>query len=73
MEISDRGIRVRLNPQFYTKKCVDEALIDFAQVCTGTFEGNILTLRPREDNDKEKIAREFLNYVLALMKNTGAV
>ncbi|MFQ5620723.1 MAG: HxsD-like protein [Candidatus Nanoarchaeia archaeon] len=66
-------LTIKVNPAFYDGDCIKETLQAFHDVCTGTFENNILVLTPKTDDIATKLKYEFFNYVLALMKNKSVV
>jgi len=60
---------IKLNPKFYSKEAVWEALKDFENVCEGKIlnDGMDVELIPKEDI--KNLKEEFCNYVLGLSKN----
>ena len=58
-----------LNNKFYDKEAIEEALKDFAEVCTGKIISQKFEIELK--SDIENIEEEFCNYVLGLMKNKG--
>jgi len=60
---------IKLNPKFYSKEAVWEALKDFENVCEGKIlnDGMDVELIPKEDI--KNLKEEFCNYVLGLSRN----
>ncbi len=56
--------KINLNPKFYSKDAINQAIIDYKEVCKISYENGIATL----DSEEKNIPDEFANYVLGLMK-----
>ncbi|MBW2979898.1 HxsD-like protein [Candidatus Woesearchaeota archaeon] len=72
IDIENKGIRIRLNKQFYDINVVRESLKDFKRVCSGKVANKKaieVMLKPKEQSLKGVLGHEFCNYVLGLMKN----
>ena len=67
---------ISLNRNFYDLGSIRKSLRDFSGVCSGrvlcrrSFD---VVIRPLGGGDAERIAHEFCNYVLAMMKNENKV
>ena len=62
-------VLVNFNEEFYKKKFIDKAIIDFKEVCTITKNDEGLLLKPKEEKDIDILGYEFYNYVLGLIKS----
>jgi hypothetical protein len=68
----DRAGCIRLNPKIYDRKCIERSMHDFSAVCTITEKDGRLCFATKDGTDTERIANEFCNYVLAMMKDSKA-
>ncbi|MCK5282311.1 MAG: HxsD-like protein [Nanoarchaeota archaeon] len=72
IKIRKNKVIVNLNNQFYTKELIQNSIRDFNNVCSAQLEENkdyfLVILRPKENIPTKKIALEFCNYCLGLMK-----
>lgn len=62
-------VLVNFNDNFYKKKFVDQAILDFKEACDIEKREEGILLRPKEKLDINVLGYEFYNYVLGLMKN----
>jgi hypothetical protein len=70
---TDSGhVRIRMNKDIYDSDCINDSVKEFSGLCDIKVSGDEVVLMSKEE-DTLKIAYEFGNYVLALMKNRGLV
>ncbi|MCG2718333.1 MAG: HxsD-like protein [Nanoarchaeota archaeon] len=62
-------VLVNFNEQFYKKGFIDQAILDFNEVCEVDQTEDGLLLRPKGEVNLDILGYEFYNYVLGLMKN----
>lgn len=62
-------VLVSFNEQFYKKEFIDQAILDFKEICDIKKTEQGLLLKPKEKLDIGILGYELYNYVLDLMKN----
>jgi hypothetical protein len=62
-------VLIKFNEKFYKKEFIDQAIVDFKEVCDIKKRENGLLLKPKEEVNIDELGYEFYNYVLGLMKN----
>lgn len=65
---------IRLNSKFYSKDAVEQAIQAFEGLCNAKVLNDQMDIELSCTEDSEHdIEAEFMNYVLAVMKNEGMV
>lgn len=64
-----KEVLVSFNEKFYTKEAIEQAILDFQEVCDVKREEKGLLLVPKKKEDLELLGYEFYNYVLGVMRN----
>ncbi len=62
-------VLLNFNEKFYRKGFIDQAVLDFKEVCDIKETNKGLSLKPKEKVDIDVLGYEFYNYTLGLMKN----
>lgn len=64
------SVTLTFNDNLYPKKLIEQALLDFQEVCDSNFENEKLVLKPRNNEiDINALGYEFYNYLLGLIKS----
>jgi len=66
LNIKDNKAVLKLNPAYYKKEEIDEALKAFEEVCKAEIIENEVILEPTSDIDPQKLGLEFCNYIISL-------
>jgi len=69
VKVNKKSVFVKLNEDIYCTHCIENAIMDFKDVCSFTKTKMGLELKPIEDIELDRLGYEFSNYVLGLMKN----
>ena len=71
--MDENKIKISFDTRFYKKEAIDEAVIDFKEICESEISNreNIIEvfLIPKQKESGDILCYEFSNYVLGLMKN----
>lgn len=67
--VSDGSATITLNPNYYSKASFDEAIEIFKEDCSITrTHSHEIQITPKKGDAPNKLALEFANYCLSLMK-----
>ncbi len=66
LSIKDNKAFLKLNPEYYKKKEIDEAVKAFGDVCKAEISGDNIILEPTSEIGPEKLGLEFCNYLISL-------
>lgn len=69
VKILDNEVIVNFNENFYKKEFIEQALVEFKEVCEAERTKEGIVLRPKEPSTMSLLGYELYNYVLGLMKN----
>jgi hypothetical protein len=70
IKIKKNEVQVSLNESIYSDDAIEQAIIDYEDVCEINKKDDRLVLIPKEKIELDILGYEFSNYVLGLMKNS---
>ena len=69
IKISKNEVLVSFNKKFYNEESINQAVLDFKDICDAEEKNQGLSLKPKQNKDINLLGYEFYNHVLGLMKN----
>ncbi|MBT3407596.1 hypothetical protein HN415_02830 [Candidatus Woesearchaeota archaeon] len=66
IEKGKNEVKIKLNIDIYTKKVINQAILDYKSVADIKFDREMIIIAPKDKKDLDLIGFEFCNYLVGL-------